>query len=346
MDLQVKSLENLHEPVLSDEVLEAIDFGNLALSKRKVRIIDATLGLGGHTKEFIAKGADVLAIDADRESLDLAYKRIRRKFEPLGYKGRACPTPESETFFRGPSFILEKFSIKKELKKASPLAKKEVLLVHGNFRYIDEFASVNGYQDVDAVLFDLGLSSYQLSVAERGFSFQEKDSLLDMRFDNDLQAVTAADLLNSLDHSQLTELFSAVLGKKTSSKLAESTIFFRQSRKIETVGDYLEIVQKATHTRKKIHPATLPFLALRMAVNSELESLEEALPKAYKLLGPKGKLLVISFHSGEDKIVKSFIKKVQVKSSSGKYLTPGKKEVVSNPRSRSAKLRIITKNEI
>ena len=220
-------------------------------------------------------------------------------------------------------------------------------LVQGNFRNIDRIAKQAGFGQVDGIVFDLGVSSLHYSLPNRGFSFSQKDSVLDMRLDSREQAVTAAHLLNLLAESQLQKLFGMVMTRRGTVSLVKRVVSRRKVKPIQKVEDLLKVIEKSPRTRAKLDPATLPFLALRLAVNSQLENLKEGLPKALGLLKSQGRLVVISFHSGEDKIVKNFLRKMK-EEGRGKILTkkpvlPGKKEVEKNPRARSAKLRALEK---
>lgn len=219
-------------------------------------------------------------------------------------------------------------------------------LVHGNFRNIDEIAKKEGFVGADAILFDLGVASVQLTSEERGFSFSNPEANLDMRIDKTFQNLTGADLLNGLRKEHLTVLFQKVLNPFAARKIARQVLRQREAKKITTVGDFLEICQ-VVKGKPGLHPATLPFLALRMAVNCELENLEEALPKAFSLLAKGGKLLVITFHSGEEKVVVAFNRKAErdglAKVLSKEPIVPKEDEVKTNPRARSAKLHILEK---
>ena len=216
------------------------------------------------------------------------------------------------------------------------LAKFNPLLVHGNFKDIDRIAKENGFNKVDGILFDLGVSNLQLMDEARGFSFSNPSAELDMRMDKDSQSITGVVLLNVLRKDQLEDMFSKVLDLGSSRWLAKRVLEKRGIRPIKTVGDFLDICE-GLKGKARLNPATLPFLALRIAVNSELENLKEALPKAYDLLEVGGKLLVISFHSGEEEVVRSF---------SSKFLGPIKptiEEVNNNPKARSAELFVLAK---
>ncbi len=217
------------------------------------------------------------------------------------------------------------------------LEKFDCKLVHGNFKDIDRIAGENGFNKVDGILFDLGVSNIQLMDEERGFSFSNPNALLDMRIDKDSQEVTGAILLNVLRKDQLENMFSRVLDLSSSKWLTKRVLEKRETSPIKSVGDFLDICE-GLRGKARLNPATLPFLAVRIAVNSELENLKEALPKAFELLELGGKLLIITFHSKEEEIVKSF---------SNRYLGPIKptmEEVNINPKARSAELFVLTKN--
>ncbi len=210
-------------------------------------------------------------------------------------------------------------------------------LINGNFKDIDSIAKKEGFNEVDAIVFDLGVSNPQLTSSERGFSFGNPEAALDMRMDKEKQGVTAADLLNGLREDQLKTLFSRVLYRSQVNYLAKRIIERRQNQPFESVEDFLAVCREL-RVKPNLNPATLPFLALRIAVNSELENLEEALPKAFSLLKKGGRLLVITFHSAEEKIVRSF------KKTEGP-IVPKEEEIRENPRSRSAEFFIIEKND-
>lgn len=199
-------------------------------------------------------------------------------------------------------------------------------LAHANFKDIDKTAEIYKFHHVDGILMDLGISSLHLDVFERGFSFKRANEPLDMRLDQSL-GVKASDLLNALDRKGLEKLFSKVLDYKETKITVSRIIKFREENKFINVRDLLEV-----------NPDAKAFMAIRMAVNTELEVLEEALPKAFDLLKPGANLAVISFHSGEDRIVKNFKSENHV---SKKPILPSEEELKSNPRAKSAKLRII-----
>ena len=227
-----------------------------------------------------------------------------------------------------------------------------VTLVKGNFRDIDKIAHLNNFDKVAGIIFDLGVSSHQLEVPGRGFSFQ-KEGPLDMRMDKDL-AVQAKDLLQVLTKGELYELFSKLGEESNARRISEYIVSARKVKPIETTQDLALIIERAygmkrgaTSANARASADKKVFQALRIAVNDELNALRETLPKGVKLLEENGRLLVISFHSLEDRIVKqSFIEfqerrigKIITK----KLISPCIEEINKNKRSRSAKLRVFKK---
>lgn len=219
-------------------------------------------------------------------------------------------------------------------------------LVNGNFTEIEAIAKKENWEPVEGILFDLGVSNIHLKDLERGFSFENPEAQLDMRIDPVSQAVKAADLLNLLREDQLRNLFEVTMDPGASKWISGRVIFSRNKKPIATVGDMIEIC-KGLKSKPGINPGTLPFLALRIAVNSELDNLKEVLPKAFDLLTSGGRLVVISFHSKEDEIVKDFIKEKawegKGKQITFKPVTAKNEEIEKNRRSRSAKMRIVQK---
>jgi 16S rRNA (cytosine1402-N4)-methyltransferase len=202
-----------------------------------------------------------------------------------------------------------------------------VKLAHGNFRDITKIAKQNEFSQVDGIVFDLGVSNVHFMDEKRGFSFRNPEAQLDMRLDESSQGLKASDLLNALREDQLTE----ILGRG----LARGVIEYRKEKKFEKVGDFLSLFPERKYF-DKVHPATKAFMALRVAVNTELDSLKEALPVAYDLLKKGGRLVVVSFNSDEDRIVKEFMKKSE-------FIRPSDEELERNPKSRSAILRTMIK---
>ena len=215
------------------------------------------------------------------------------------------------------------------------------LLVNENFADLEAVCIKHDFLPVHGILFDLGLSSLQLNGYGRGFSFQ-RDAPLDMRF-SPSQEVTAADIVNTYSEAELANLIKTYGEESHSYKIARYIV---QQRPIETTLQLAQTIEQAARGRRgRIHPATKTFQALRIAVNQELDNLEVALKQAINLLGFEGRLVVISYHSLEDRVVKQFMR--QESSSDNprlrlvhkRVIIPSEAEVQLNPRSRSAKLR-------
>lgn len=300
-----------HKPVLVKEILEFLDVrrGKQSLSLRDKGYIDATVGGGGHLEVILQKGGEVLGIEQDPKALERAERRLS-----------AC-----SGVFR---------------------------LVQGNFADIGKIAQGVGFDKVDGILFDLGFASFQVDDPKYGLSFQEEGPL-DMRLDPNL-GVTAADLVNGLPENELYKLFRETGEEKHSRAIANAIVRRRVIAPFKTTEELAELVEGlyqktgnwklATGNYRRLHPATKVFMALRIAVNSELDNLKEALPQAVELLKTGGKLLVISFHSGEDRIVKDFLNEARtrgiLKVLTKKPVVPTVSEIEANPRARSAKLRV------
>lgn len=304
--------------------------------------IDGTLGGGGHTRGMLERGAGrVLGIDQDPAALQAASEHLQ------SYADRLVP-------------------------------------VHGNFRDIGDLARAHGFEAVDGILLDIGVSSHQLDTAERGFSFNQ-EAPLDMRMDP-TQGQTAADLVNALDEAELAEIIFRYGEERASRRIARRIVEQRERTPIRTTRALAELVQRTVgRSADRIHPATRTFQALRIAVNDELGALEAALPQAVELLRPGGRLAVISFHSLEDRIVKEFMRreaaicllpprlfaeqcphligpgegpraciylgtrdcdyKPRLAELSRKPVVASGEEIATNPRSRSAKLRVAERIE-
>lgn len=226
--------------------------------------------------------------------------------------------------------------------------KNDLTLVRGNFVHLKEIAEKEGFTKVSGILFDLGVSSHHLETDYRGFSFNT-DAPLDMRMDPDL-SVSAADLINGLNEGELDELFKKYSQEYHSRAIARAIVRARTLKPIKTCNQLAEIIIRVRGRRGRFdrtHPATRVFQALRIAVNDELNNLKQALPQAVDLLEKKGRLVVLSFHSLEDRIVKNFFKEKEAKGLlqilTKKPIRPNEEEIKVNPRSRSAKLRIAEK---
>ncbi len=231
------------------------------------------------------------------------------------------------------------------------------VFVRSNFRYLSNFLQYYQVEKVDGILADLGVSSHHFDDEERGFSFRF-DSQLDMRMNRSAKQ-TAADILNSYDEEQLANLFYLYGELRMARKIASTIVFARQKKPIETVSEFLEIMERFTLRDKEKKVLAQAFQALRIEVNQELDALTEMLQQSIDCLAVGGRLSVISYHSLEDRIVKNIfrsgnvdgkIKKdfygnplTDLKIINRKVIVPSEDEQKNNPRSRSAKLRVAEK---
>ena len=301
---------NLHRPVMLSQVVEYLR------PRSRGVYIDATLGLGGHARAILEQSSPqgkLLGIDRDRQSLDKAAR---------GLAGHAA----------------------------------RLELHHGNFAEVKDIARHRRFGSCDGILADLGLSSFQLERAERGFSFQ-RSGPLDMRMDT-ASSLTAAEVVNRFPEPKLAGLIYTYGEEPGSRRIARAIVRARPLR--DTLG-LAEVVSRAVRPRRrpKIHPATRTFQALRIFVNDELGALRQFLAGAIELLKEGGRLAIISFHSLEDRIVKGSLGSMArgcfcppeapvcvcggkrlVKLVCRKPVSPTEAEKISNPRSRSARLRV------
>lgn len=234
---------------------------------------------------------------------------------------------------------------------------ERALLVQASYDTLTDRLEEAGWERVDGILLDLGLSSMQLDTPARGFSFQQ-DAPLDMRFDPG-SPVTAADLVNTLLEGELADLIYRYGEEPASRRIAQAIV---RARPLRTTLQLASVVASAAPRRGRLHPATRTFQALRIAVNNELERVENVLPQAVTSLKSGGRLAVIAFHSLEDRIIKGYFRresqtcicppnqpvctcehKALIKRVQRKPITPGQAETTANPRARSAKLRVVEK---
>lgn len=228
--------------------------------------------------------------------------------------------------------------------------------VRSNFRYLHNFLRYYGVEQVDAILADLGVSSHHFDDSTRGFSFRF-DGKLDMRM-NKRAGITAADIINTYEEEQLANLFYLYGELKNSRKLAAALVKARSQKTINTIGEFLEIIKPFFGKEREKKELAKTFQALRIEVNHEMEALKEMLKAAIQALKPGGRLVVITYHSLEDRMVKNVIKTGNVEGKMKqdfygnieaplravcKIITPTDEEEARNPRSRSAKLRIAEK---
>ncbi len=294
-----------HIPVLLEESID-----NLAIVPGDI-VFDGTLGGGGHTKEIIARfgsAVKIIGVDLDSDALDRAEEEIKDLDHDTIFKVSA---------FQDADKVFDELNIPK----------------------------------IDKALLDLGLSSFQLEVAGRGFSFMKNEPLLmTMKKDPDGNDVTASTIVNDWSEETLANIIYGFGEEKYSRRIAKAIIEAREIKKIETTFDLKEIIENAVgrfYKKSKIHPATRTFQAIRIAVNTELTGIEQGLEKLFDRLHTNGRIAVISFHSLEDRIVKQFFKKMEKEGFAilinKKPIIPTNDELINNPRSRSAKLRIIQK---
>lgn len=295
----------MHIPVLLQEVIAGLN------PKEGEVFVDGTINQGGHAKELgLRLGTEgvLLGIDQDKNALLLAEKNL------------------------------------------TSLPAKLVLL-NGNFRKIADLVKKAGWEKVDGILLDIGFSSDQIEHSGRGFSFKT-DEPLNMSFSSETSpdSFTAGEIVNDWDENNLADIIYAYGEETFSRQIAKSIVEARREKDILTTGQLVEIIRQAVptwYTKKKIHFATKTFQALRMTVNDELGALKEGLAGAWELLKPEGRLGVISFHSLEARIIKEFMRDKK-ETGMGEMITkkavkPSRAEVLANPRSRSAQLRIIKK---
>ena len=287
-----------------------------------------------HTSVLLRETIDALQIIPGKRYIDATFGGGGHSFEILSRGGKVLGIDQDQDAI---DEYEKKFKIGEDL-----------ILVKGNFKDIDRLALDNGFKNAAGVLFDLGVSGHQFDQADRGFSFQH-DGPLDMRMDRDL-GVKASDLIHILTKGELYELFTRLGEERFARSIVSGIIRARQIKKIETTAELAEIISRSVPYRQKgINPATRVFQALRIAVNDELHSLTEALPKARDLLEDTGRIAVITFHSLEDRIVKHQFRDWEEKGFgkviTKKPLTPNEEEIEMNNRSRSAKLRVFERRK-
>lgn len=303
-----------HTPVLLNEVVQALQPQPGSL------VIDGTVGGGGHAAALLQQmqpGGRLLGLDADLDAVHAARLHLA-----------AVAAPEN---------------------------RESVTLLQGNLEQLGTVAHNAGFEQVQGILFDLGVSSHQLDTPERGFSFSS-DAPLDMRFDT-TRGPMAADLLAEMSEKELADCLYHYGEERFSRRIARAIVERRQQQPLQSTTELAALVLKAVpgaaRRSRGIHPATRTFQALRIATNRELHQLEAVLPQAVALLQPGGRLAVISFHSLEDRIVKTFFRSesgygrseateqtAQLRLITRKPITASDAEIEANRRSRSAKLRV------
>ncbi|MCL5782234.1 MAG: 16S rRNA (cytosine(1402)-N(4))-methyltransferase RsmH [Patescibacteria group bacterium] len=227
---------------------------------------------------------------------------------------------------------------------------EEVTIVKGNFRDMRDIVAKNGIKAADAILLDLGISSDQLENSGKGFTFQNDEPLQMIMGDSSDHAFDASKIVNDWDESTIANIIYGYAEERFARRIAAAIVRYRHKKKIETSAELAEIVKYAVppfYRRSRIHPATKTFQAIRIAVNDELGAIRDGLDGAFEILAPQGRLAVISFHSLEDRITKTFFmnkaKNKTAKIINKKPIIAGERELAENPRARSAKLRVIEK---
>jgi 16S rRNA (cytosine1402-N4)-methyltransferase len=321
------NMKKYHYSVLKNEVLNFLVNSEILVNPPVgvIILVDATCGEGGHSEAILEK--------AQKEGWLNKLKLI-------------CVDADSE--------ILER--AQKRLQKFA----KNIIFVNANFIDLKKELAKLKIKKIDGILLDLGISTYHYKAFGRGFSFSDQESL-DMCLDK-TQKLTAAKIVNNYAEQELINIFKEYGEEKWSKRIAQKIIQFRANKKIEASVELAEIVAQAVPRRywpKHIHPATRVFQALRIVVNSELENLQKVLINSADILNPQGRILVITFHSLEDRIVKKYFKSLNFDKRDDIYgkvveMAPFsmvvKKpvlanliELTENPASRSAKLRVIEK---
>ena len=311
-----KHMEFLHKSVLLDETIRELQI------KPDGIYVDGTLGGAGHSSAILARlGSDgrLIGIDQDAEAIAAAKQRLQD--DP------------------------------------------RVTIVKSNFREIRSILQTLSIRSVDGILLDLGVSSHQFDDHERGFSYHG-DEPLDMRMDRD-QELTAADIVNTYSQDELKRILREYGEEKYAASIAANIARARETKPIRTTGELVDIIRRSMPEReknKKGHPARKTFQALRIECNRELEVLQETLDDLIDCLRPDGRLAIITFHSLEDRIVKQAFAKAEHpcicppdfpvctcgrqplgKADPHRPIIPTEAEIQSNPRARSAKLRVFVK---
>ncbi len=299
-------MKTVHKTVLLHETIDGLN-----ISSGDV-VVDATFNAAGHTKEVIRRHKDkvtIYGIDADADAL------IRAEFSLQGLEANV-------------TYILS------------------------NFKNLKTVLKEKGVTEVDKFIFDLGLSSDQLETSGRGFTFRKDEPLL-MTFSKHptKDELTAEYVVNEFEEENLFSIIKGFGEEKFARRIASAIVLAREEKRIMTSKELADIVSGAVPTfyrKGKIHPATKTFQAIRMAVNNELEVLETTLKDAFEILHLGGRIAVITFHSLEDRVVKRLFRTLKDEGKAElinkKPIVPTREELLANPRSRSAKLRIIEKH--
>lgn len=307
-------MSEYHVPVMLNECLEGLQIRPDGV------YVDVTFGGGGHSRailERLGRKGHLYSFDQDKDAEG-----------NIGSFGKDGKAPENFTFVRS------------------------------NFRYLKNWMRYHGVKQIDGLLADLGVSSHHLDEEERGFAFRF-DAPLDMRM-NTRAGKTAADVLATYDENGIAKILAVYGELKQAKRMAQAIVKQRSQKPVMTTGDLLEVLRPFINKKAEKKELAQAFQALRIEVNHEMQALEEMLMQATELLAPDGRLVVMSYHSLEDRIVKNVIRSGHVdghieqdfygrvvaplKAVNNKIITASEEELDINPRSRSAKLRVATKN--
>ncbi|MFA6585631.1 MAG: 16S rRNA (cytosine(1402)-N(4))-methyltransferase RsmH [Candidatus Paceibacterota bacterium] len=318
-------MQAIHKTVLLNETIESLNLQNKSL------VLDCTFGGGGHSKEILERypNAKIIALDQDKSVWEKAkdkFKGFEKRIFFVNANFRDLENLESKNFFETAPSETKGQGTHTFLKNSLPLS-------------------------FSAIIFDLGLSSDQLENSGRGFSFMREEPLLmTMKENPQEEDLTAMDIVNTWEEKSLADIIYGYGEERFSRKIAKGIVEARKKKKIETTWDLVKIIEEnvpASYKRGRLHFATKTFQALRIAVNDELGALQMGLEKGFEVLKEGGRMSVISFHSLEDRIVKRFFKEKEkigeAKLISKKPITAKEEEIKNNPRSRSAKLRVLEK---
>ena len=320
--------KTLHEPVMTKEILNYLPLNKF----HKLKVVDCTLGFGGHSYKILQYNSNIKIIGIDRDIDAINYTKQ----------------------------YLNNF-----------LENKRINIINDNFSNIYQILHNNNWNNIDVILLDLGLSSYQIDNFHRGFSYKFENAPLDMRMDIEKNNLTASDILNYYPKNKLFSVFTKIKEIKNINKLVNSIILKRNDAKWNRVGEFSELCEKyyfcnRHFNNKRKLSSSLCFQALRIAINDEINELIKILNSSINLLSQNGRIIVLSYNSLEDGIVKNFFKmksgiKLDIKNNilidilqydtikhqipilkilTKKPLTPSLQEIKKNPRSSSAKMRV------
>lgn len=308
-------MSEYHIPVMLNECLDGLNIRPDGI------YVDVTFGGGGHSRAILdrlGKKGHLYSFDQDPDAEANAFNESDKD-----------------------SGLLEKFTF-----------------IRSNFRYLKNWMRYHGVKQIDGLLADLGVSSHHLDDAERGFAFRF-DAPLDMRM-NTRAGKTAADIIAEADEAEITRILSLYGELKMARRMANAIVRQRTQKPILTTGDFCEVLKPFINKKAEKKELAQAFQAFRIEVNHEMQALEEMLKQATELLAPEGRLVVMTYHSLEDRIVKNIIRSghtdghieqdfygriiAPLKAVNNKIITASEEELENNPRSRSAKLRIATRN--